>query len=75
MSPTRTRTKEPDQVCAEATGPARDAVIAVVGAAQIGDHLGLQAEGERIVTHLFNCTDPAYTGLTGTTHARDDCDQ
>ena len=22
----------------------------------------MQAEGERIVTHLFDCADPAYTG-------------
>jgi hypothetical protein len=41
---------------------ARDAVVAVVGAAQVGDHLGVQAEGERIVTHLFECADPAYAG-------------
>ena len=62
MSPTRTRTREPDQACAEAVDLARDAVVAVVGAANVGDHVGLQAEGERIVTHLFDCADPAYTG-------------
>ena len=62
MSPTRTRTREPDQACAEAVDLALDAVVAVVGAAQVGDHLGVQAEGERIVTHLFDCADPAYAG-------------
>ena len=62
MSPTRTRTREPDQASAEAVDLARDAVVAVVGAAQVGDHLGVQAEGERIVTHLFDCADPAYAG-------------
>ncbi len=62
VSPTRTRTREPDQACAEAVDLARDAVIAVVGAAEVGDHLGVQAEGERIVTHLFDCADPAYAG-------------
>ncbi len=62
MSPTRTRTREPDQVCAEAVDLARDAVVAVVGAAQVGAHLGVQAEAERIVTHLFDCADPAYVG-------------
>jgi Protein of unknown function (DUF3027) len=62
VSPIRTRTREPDQACAEAVDLARDAVVAVVGPAQAGDHLGVQAEGERIVTHLFDCTDPAYTG-------------
>ena len=62
MTPTRTRTREPDQACAEAVDLARDALVAVVGAAQVGRHLGVQAEGERIVTHLFDCADPAYTG-------------
>jgi hypothetical protein len=62
VSPTRTRTREPDQACAEAVDLARDAVVAIVGAAAVGDHLGVQAEGERIVTHLFDCADPAYAG-------------
>ena len=62
VSPTRTRTREPDQACAEAVDLARDAIVATVGAAQVGDHLGVQAEGERIVTHLFGCADPAYAG-------------
>jgi hypothetical protein len=62
VSPTRTRTREPDQACAEAVDLARDAVAAVVGAADVGAHLGVQAEGERIVTHLFDCADPAYSG-------------
>jgi len=60
VSPTRTR--EPDQACAEAVDLARDALVAIVGAEQVGGHLGVQAEGERIVTHLFDCADPAYTG-------------
>ena len=62
MSSTRTRTREPDQACAEAVDLARDAIAANVGAAQVGDHIGVQAEGERIVTHLFDSADPAYTG-------------
>ena len=62
MSPTRTRTREPDQACAEAVDLARDAAVAVVGTDQVGDHLGVQAEGERIVTHLLDCADPAYAG-------------
>jgi Protein of unknown function (DUF3027) len=37
-------------------------VVAVAGAAEVGGHLGVQAEGERIVTHLFDCADPAYAG-------------
>jgi hypothetical protein len=62
VSPTRTRTREPDQACAEAVDLARDAVTAVVSAAEVGSHLGVQADGERIVTHLFDCADPAYAG-------------
>jgi hypothetical protein len=62
VSPVRTRTREPDQACAEAVDFARDAVVAIVGAAAVGDHRGVQAEGERLVTHLFDCADPAYTG-------------
>ena len=62
MSPARTRTREPDQACAEAVDLARDAVVAIVGAAEVGDHRGVQADGERIVTHLLDCADPAYAG-------------
>ncbi|HEV2935376.1 MAG TPA: DUF3027 domain-containing protein [Streptosporangiaceae bacterium] len=62
MSSARTRTREPDQACAEAVDLARDALVAVVGAAAVGEHLEAQAEGERIVTHLFACEDPAYAG-------------
>jgi hypothetical protein len=56
------RSKEPDQVAAEAVDLARAAVVAVAGPERVGAHLGAQAEGERVVTHLFNCLDPAYTG-------------
>jgi Protein of unknown function (DUF3027) len=59
---TRTRTREPDQACAEAVDLARDALAAVVGAGRVGDHVGVQAEAERVVTHLFDCADPAYVG-------------
>jgi len=62
VSPTRTRTREPDQVCAEAVGLARDAIVAAVGADRVGEHLEVHAEGERVVTHLFACEDPAYAG-------------
>jgi hypothetical protein len=62
VSSVRTRTREPDQACAEAVDLARDAVVAVVGPDRVGEHLEVQAEGERIVTHLFACEDPAYVG-------------
>ncbi len=62
MSPTRTRTREPDQACAEAVDLARAAVADIVGPDDVGEHLDVRADGERIVTHLFACADPAYTG-------------
>jgi len=62
VSSPRTRSKEPDQAAAEAVDLARAAAIAVAGAGRVGEHLGVQAEGERVVTHLFDCLDPAYAG-------------
>ncbi|HJY00804.1 MAG TPA: DUF3027 domain-containing protein, partial [Streptosporangiaceae bacterium] len=62
MSSIRTRTKEPDQVCAEAVDLARAAVVEIAGPGQVGEHHDVIAEGERVVTHLFACEDPAYAG-------------
>jgi hypothetical protein len=62
VSSTRTRTKEPDQVCAEAVDLARSALVAIVEPGRVGEHLEVIAEGERVVTHLFACEDPAYAG-------------
>jgi hypothetical protein len=63
VSPARTaRTREPDQACAEAVDLARAAVEEVVGAASVGEHLEVQADDERLVTHVFRCADPAYLG-------------
>ncbi len=64
VSTTRTRTREPDQVCAQAVGLARDALLAAPGvtADAVGAHLGAEAAADRVVTHLFECLDPAYAG-------------
>ena len=62
MSPTRVRSREPDQACAEAAGLARAALEDVAGPGQVGEHLGIEAAGDRIVTHFFGCPDPAYQG-------------
>ena len=56
------RSKEPDQVAAEAVDLARAAVVAVARPERVGEHLGVQAESERVVTHLFDCLDPSYAG-------------
>ena len=60
VSPVRTR--EPDEVCAQAVDLARSAAEEMAGAAAVGEHLGVEADGERVVTHLFNCLDPGYRG-------------
>jgi len=62
VSSARTSTREPDQACAEAVDLARAAVTEVVGAGRVGEYVEAHAEGERIVTHLFACQDPAYSG-------------
>jgi hypothetical protein len=41
---------------------ARAALTDVVGADQVGQHLGLEAVGDRVVSHFFECLDPAYPG-------------
>lgn len=50
----------PDQVCAAAVDLARQAVITTTG--QVGEHLGVYAEGERVVGHVFECTAKGYRG-------------
>ncbi len=51
-----------DAALAAAADTARDALVEDVGAADVGDHLGAHAEGERVVTHLFACNRPGYIG-------------
>lgn len=41
---------------------ARDALVESVGAADVGEHLGHQNEGERVVSHSFDCTRRGYRG-------------
>ncbi|TDB88209.1 DUF3027 domain-containing protein [Actinomadura sp. 7K534] len=58
----RARTPAVDAACAEAVDLARDAAAETAWPQPVGDHLGLRAEGDRVVTHYFECLDPAYTG-------------
>jgi hypothetical protein len=60
----RSRAKEPDQVCADAVDLARQSLIDQAGVAPdtIGDRVAVEATGDRVVTHLFDCADPAYAG-------------
>nr|WP_084263381.1 DUF3027 domain-containing protein [Actinomadura formosensis] len=58
----RTRTPAVDPACAEAVDLAREAAEETAGAAGIGEHLGMRAEADRVVTHYFECLDLAYRG-------------
>jgi hypothetical protein len=58
---TTVRAARLDQVCAAAVEVAR-AGITEVDAADVGEHLTAVAEGERLVTHLFECLLAGYRG-------------
>jgi Protein of unknown function (DUF3027) len=62
VSPLRGRTKDPDEACAQAVALARRAAEDLAGAAAVGDYVTATSEGDRVVTHLFRCLDPAYKG-------------
>ncbi|MEU9891523.1 DUF3027 domain-containing protein [Sphaerisporangium sp. NPDC051011] len=62
MNRTRSRTFAVDQACAAAVEPARAAAEAIARPGEVGEHLGFEAEGERVVTHFFACLDRAYRG-------------
>ncbi len=51
-----------DATCGKAVDTARDAVVAEVGADRVGEHVEAVADDDRVVTHLFECKDPAYRG-------------
>lgn len=51
-----------DAATADAIDAARSALLEEVDAADIGDHLGHQVDGLRVVTHLFECTRRGYRG-------------
>ncbi len=56
------RQAEPDQACAQAVDLARRAAAEIAGPGQVGEHVGIEVDGDRVVTHLFSCLDPAYAG-------------
>jgi len=62
VSTLRARMRELDQASAAAVDLARSAAQEVAGPARVGQYLGAEAEGDRTVTHLFECLDPAYAG-------------
>ncbi|MCK9893177.1 DUF3027 domain-containing protein [Frankia sp. AgB32] len=56
-----------DATCAAAVDLARAAAVEEAGEEQaVGEHLGVEAESDRIVLHRFACLTPAYRGWTWT---------
>ncbi len=49
-------------MCAQAGDLARAAAAEMAGPDQVGDHCRLEADGDRVVTHLFECLQPGYVG-------------
>ncbi|MEW2413379.1 DUF3027 domain-containing protein [Streptomyces sp. NPDC046866] len=62
MSAATTRSRTPDRLCAEAVDLAREAAEEVAAPGVVGEHVSAIAEGDRVVTHFFECKDPAYRG-------------
>ena len=59
---TRASHAKPDTVAAAAVDDARTALLQEVDSADVGEHLGVHADGERVVSHLFACTRAGYHG-------------
>ena len=59
---TAAKTVKPDAVGVGAVDAARDALLALVDAADVGDVLGYDAEEQRVVTHYFACRRVGYRG-------------
>lgn len=55
-----TRSRTPDRLCAEAVDLARAAAEEAAAPGVVGEHVSLVSEGDRVVTHFFECQDPGY---------------
>jgi hypothetical protein len=58
----RARRAEVDSVCAAAVDLARASAEELADTGTVGDHLGVAAEGERLVVHSFACLSRGYRG-------------
>jgi hypothetical protein len=64
---TRSRATGPDPVCAAAVDVARAAAVEEAGdEGAVGEHLGVEAEGDRLVLHRFASLAHAYRGWVWT---------
>ncbi|MGR8009928.1 DUF3027 domain-containing protein [Streptomyces hypolithicus] len=62
MSAATTRSRTPDRLCAEAVDLARGAAEEAAFPGVVGEHVSCFSEGDRVVTHLFECEEPGYRG-------------
>ncbi|HLT60507.1 MAG TPA: DUF3027 domain-containing protein [Microlunatus sp.] len=51
-----------DQICVDAVDLARKAAEETAGHLGVGEHLGHEAEGDRVVSHFFACPHRGYRG-------------
>ncbi len=58
----RARSRTPDRLCADAVALAREVAEQAAHPQRLGAHLGVEAEGDRLVTHFFASEDPGYPG-------------
>lgn len=62
MTAPAARAAKVDATLAAAVDTARASLVEDVDPADVGEHLGVVAEGERVATHLFACTRAGYVG-------------
>ncbi|WP_329386217.1 DUF3027 domain-containing protein [Streptomyces sp. NBC_01716] len=62
MSAATTRSRTPDRLCAEAVDLARSAAEDAAAPGVVGEHVAVVSEGDRVVTHLFECKEMGYRG-------------
>ena len=53
---------KPDATLRDAVDLVRDAAGSVAAEGAVGEHLGMQMEQDRLGTHYFACSAPAYVG-------------
>jgi hypothetical protein len=62
VSAATTRSRTPDRLCAEAVDLARAAAEEAAAPGVVGEHVSLVSEGDRVVTHFFECQEIGYRG-------------
>lgn len=61
-APARPRTVKADPIGAEAVDLARTVAEEAAGTMGVGEHLGIEADADRVVSHFFACPHPGYAG-------------